>query len=261
MEEVGENWRVLIVRYKDEPRQDGRNEVASGDSFRAGTLCKSAVEESSHPSPCPLPVEGRGDRKSQAALRFDARALSGGMLFAKDEEGEELRAQPLPLCQKSDCAARKAEANISGSSLQFALVRFSSGGPPPLHGSIGERAHRRVGERNWGKGVAAATPYRAERFSAAFRRLPPPSAAWRGELFLRPALWQGCPPRYLGGYGGSIRGKTTGNLPLNFAWYRLVPLGTAWRGRGRESVKRRIGVSEYRGWRRRNRVFRKNLNQ
>jgi hypothetical protein len=33
MEEVGENWPVLIVRYKDETRQEERNEVASDNPW------------------------------------------------------------------------------------------------------------------------------------------------------------------------------------------------------------------------------------
>ena len=31
---MGENWAVLFVKYKDEPRLKGRNEVASSEALR-----------------------------------------------------------------------------------------------------------------------------------------------------------------------------------------------------------------------------------
>jgi hypothetical protein len=257
---VGENWRVLIVRYKDEPRQEGRNEVASSGALRAELPYEAHCQWKVHPHPGPLPQErgitssvrhtfdgfGRklprkngqkrlGDTqkalKTQNPLRECAAMcgyvrLDAAMCGFPQESGITSTVHNIFGAPGSKHPRKNGMGRTSGISLHFASLRFTSlngGAPPPPAGE--------EGEESW--------------FETAWHRLAPLGTAWRWELFLRPAWGERCED---GGWRMEDGWKDARNANARggrFAFARLCPPLLAWRGMNAECGVRSAELLDY----------------
>jgi hypothetical protein len=244
MGEVGENWRVLI-QDKDEPRQEGRNEVASGFGLNASRPLEPAIEGSSYPASYPF-------QKPKIEMML---ALTPAQWVALPA-----LANRLPQNGLVACATGKPKPATS----QFPERRRALRATWSPNGGEGEAmANRRTGELARGKRenhrvfphvityyhVLSLTeekqsvPQSGLGTFSALPRLTPPYAAWRtsGDS-LKAGHHTRSHSRFfaffrvfsLFGEGhGHGRGELQRAIPLlGTACRRLPPLNAAWLGKG-----------------------------